>query len=145
MTPTARLLVVAALAAGACAHAKNVEPRDQGERATTQAKGVQAKPGRPTVSAQPQKIFQPKTVNQIQRRLGVKESGELDDATQRALSKFQEQHELPATGFPDSHTLEELGIKADVAQKQAGTKKSRERTDESEGERAKDVDTRKKQ
>jgi hypothetical protein len=138
-------IVVAAALVGACGHAKHVEQRDQGERAMAQGRPIQAEPGRPTVSAQPKKIFQPKTVARIQRRLGVKETGELDEATQRALARFQDQHKLPATGFPDSHTLEELGIRAEEAEKHAGTKESRARTDVKEGERAKQVDTSKKE
>lgn len=145
MTRTLYSLVAAAALAGAAAHAKDVEERGTSERATaSQAKPIQAKPGRPTVSAQPKKVFKEQTVTQIQRRLGVRESGELDDATQRAVAKFQDEHKLPATGFPDSHTLEEMGIKADEAQKQAGTKRTRERTDEREGERSQHVDTSKK-
>jgi hypothetical protein len=141
VTRTLYALVAAAGLAGACGHAKDVESRGKAERATAQSKPIQSKPGRPIVSAQPKKVFQSKTVNQIQRRLGVKETGDLDDATQKALTEFQREHKLPATGFPDSHTLEEMGIKADEAQKQAGSKKERKRADEAEGERAKKVDT----
>lgn len=138
------LVAAAAIAFGACAHSKQVESKEPGERATTQSRAFQSKPGRPTVSAQPKKAFKSDSVTEIQERLGVKKTGELDDATQQALMKFQEKRRLPATGFPDTHTLEELGIRAADAQKQAGTKQERKRTDEREGERSKHVDTSKK-
>lgn len=146
MIRTVWMIAAASVLSAACAHSKTVGEREPSERGTpVAAEPIQAKPGRPIVSAQPKELFEPKTVTRIQRRLGVKETGKMDVTTQKALAKFQDEHKLPATGFPDTHTLEELGIKADAAQKQAGTEKTRARTDEAEGERAKDVDSSKKE
>ena len=42
--------------------------------------------------------------------LGAHQEGELDDATSRALRKFQASEELAETGFPDRETLQKLGV-----------------------------------
>jgi peptidoglycan hydrolase-like protein with peptidoglycan-binding domain len=119
----ATLLV--ALAIIACRHPQRASsPNGVGEEAAQkpeapdrpEEKGVPPAPGRPRVPASPEALLAPGAVKELQHTLadrgflGAHRAGELDDATARALRKFQESQQLAATGFPDRETLQKLGL-----------------------------------
>jgi len=78
-------------------------------------------PKQPQVSSErpvrttPGSMLDPSAMKQIQNKLNEKGvhvavSGQLDEATQKALIQFQKQHHTAATGMPDYDTLRELGL-----------------------------------
>ncbi len=67
------------------------------------------------VRATPQGLFVPGGVGEVQRALRrhgeqAPESGELDQETQHALRRFQQRHQMAATGLPDYETVKRLGL-----------------------------------
>ncbi|MFT3916493.1 MAG: peptidoglycan-binding domain-containing protein [Anaeromyxobacteraceae bacterium] len=116
-------LAALALALGA-ACAKVQKPPEPGPRKpeapdTRKEQGVPPRAGSPRVPASPEALLAPGVVTELQRALtsrGLLEAhqdGELDDATTRALRRFQDGQGLAATGFPDRETLERLGLDPD--------------------------------
>lgn len=92
----------------------------------------QSKSGVPLASS-PQGMMTVDGAERIRRALidrgylNAVEEGTYDDATTRALEKFQEDNELARTGAPDRETLKKLGLDPkDVLKRNEGT-------DESEG------------
>lgn len=99
---------VLALAAG-CGHAKE----QQKTGAPAEAKPI-APHGVP-VGPSPSSVLQKGAEKQIQQALrekgySVPESGRIDAATRKALTKFQKDQKLAATGLPDLRTLQLLGL-----------------------------------
>jgi hypothetical protein len=84
-------------------------------------RGVPPAAGRPRVPASPEALLAEGAVGKIQEALGERgylgphRRGELDDATSRALRKFQGDEGLAETGFPDRETLSRLGLDPDTA------------------------------
>ena len=67
------------------------------------------------VRTTPGGMLDPQSMHKIQQALsrhGEKagDSGQLDDATQAALKRFQRKQDQPATGLPDYDTLHRLGL-----------------------------------
>lgn len=89
-------------------------------------KGVPPAAGRPRVPASPEALLAEGAVGKIQDGLaergylGAHRRGELDDATAKALRKFQGDEGLAETGFPDRETLARLGIDPEAAYGRAG-------------------------
>lgn len=124
----ALLLALGALAPAACRHPERASsPDTRGGAQKPEApdrpeeKGVPPEPGRPRVPASPEALFAPGAVKEIQRTLadrgflGAHREGELDDATSRAVRKFQASEQLAETGFPDRETLQKLGVDPEQA------------------------------
>jgi peptidoglycan hydrolase-like protein with peptidoglycan-binding domain len=84
-------------------------------------RGVEPKGDRPRIPAAPEALLAEGAIGDLQAALasrgllGEHRRGELDDATSRALRRFQEQEGLAATGFPDRETLSRLGVEPDRA------------------------------
>jgi peptidoglycan hydrolase-like protein with peptidoglycan-binding domain len=78
-----------------------------------------AEVGPARVPATPQALLGPRTVTRVQAALakrgylGAHREGELDAATRKAVHRYQEEHGLARTGFPDRETLERLGVDPD--------------------------------
>lgn len=120
----AALALLAAVALAACRHTERpTSPRVEGGTPPKaeapdrpEEKGVPPEPGRPRVPASPEALLAPGAVKDVQRALadrgflGAHSAGELDDATSRALRRFQQSEQLAATGFPDRETLQRLGL-----------------------------------
>ena len=131
-----RFVVLAVLFAG-CFHTKQAQTTAEPEKQQTQGKRV-ATP-RP-VGTTPQSILRADGLRKMQDKLGVKETGQLDDATRAALERFQRRHHLAATGLPDLATVDQLGLDTDkifqtgsqkkegdrAARKQAAEKRARQ-------------------
>ena len=118
----------------ACGHARTVQTPD--EAAATPDAGTEshAKPPKAKLAqgslktsngieltTSPAGQLKPGAAKLIQQRLaraGVlaadHETGELDTETLAALTRFQEKHELPATGEPDRATVKQLGLAPDA-------------------------------
>ncbi|HZS36014.1 MAG TPA: peptidoglycan-binding domain-containing protein [Polyangia bacterium] len=67
------------------------------------------------VRTTPGGMLDPQSMRKLQAALArhgesVEQSGQLDDATQAALRKFQRKQHQPATGLPDYDTLRRLGL-----------------------------------
>jgi hypothetical protein len=61
----------------------------------------------------PSSILRGGAMADIQGKLGVAKSGQLDDGTRNALRKFQRGQELAETGLPDIETVRKLGLDPD--------------------------------
>jgi hypothetical protein len=107
-----RLLLLAILFAG-CFHARETQSTTANKESTDeQDKGKQVAAPRP-VGTTPSSILHAGAMNDLQGKLGVPRSGELDDRTRKALEKFQREHDLAATGLPDIETVRTLGLDPD--------------------------------
>ena len=67
------------------------------------------------VRTTPGGMLDPQSMKQIQGKLSAKgfkvaESGQLDEATEAALRKFQAHEQIASTGLPDFDTLRRLGL-----------------------------------
>ena len=125
------LALLGAIALAACRHPQQTtSPEAAPEKAQKQKpeapdqpeeKGVPPEAGRPRVPASPEALLAPGAVKDLQRALtdrgflGTHRAGELDDATSRAIRRFQESEQLAATGFPDRETMQRLGLDPDRA------------------------------
>jgi peptidoglycan hydrolase-like protein with peptidoglycan-binding domain len=89
-------------------------------------KGVPPAAGRPRVPAAPEALLAEGAVGRVQEALadrgylGRHRRGELDDATAKALARFQADEGLAETGFPDRETLSRLGLDPDETYGRAG-------------------------
>jgi hypothetical protein len=132
-----------ALAAAGCGGVKRVEERgpegkpqpQKPEAPDSKAEaGVPPRAGRPRVPASPEGLLAPGAVGEIQQALEKKgllrahRQGELDDATARALERFQEKEGLAATGMPDRETLLRLGISPERAYGREGREEGESRS-----------------
>src|SRR5438270_4911683 len=111
-----RLLWIALVVVAAC-HAHETAAGNGKERAQTMEQPpdtVQVSSARP-VRTTPGGMLDPKSVRQVQSKLSgkgfkVAENGQLDEATEAALRKFQAREQIAATGLPDFDTLRRLGL-----------------------------------
>jgi hypothetical protein len=118
---TVGILLLACLAA--CSHAKSVEKLDGRDRgATADTKGrpqVTVNPEHPLVVDAPAKFLRPGAGRQLQEALRKKgiltqpDAEALGETTSDALSRFQQENDLAATGFPDAETLRRLDLDPD--------------------------------
>jgi hypothetical protein len=111
------LLVALAGALGAChAHETAGQAGKPGEAQT-----IEKPPETPQVSSArpvrttPGGMLDPQSLKQIQAKLSKRgfeapQSGQLDEATEAALRKFQHHEKIAATGLPDFDTLRRLGL-----------------------------------
>jgi peptidoglycan hydrolase-like protein with peptidoglycan-binding domain len=110
------LIPLAAALGGCHAHETAGQAGKPGE-----AQNLEKPPETPQVgSARPVRttpggMLDPQSLKQIQSKLSshgfhVEESGQLDEATQTALRKFQHHESIAATGLPDFDTLRRLGL-----------------------------------
>jgi len=82
-------------------------------------RGIPPAPGRPRVPASPEALLAEGAVGKLQHALaqrgylGRHRRGELDDATSKAVARFQAAEGLAETGFPDRETLARLGLDPD--------------------------------
>lgn len=67
------------------------------------------------VSTTPQGLLEPGAMEKVREKLGVGKG----ESVQRALRKFQREHDLPATGMLDHETVERLGLSPDEIFEQA--------------------------
>jgi hypothetical protein len=118
------LIVLAgfALALAGCGHARTVAPPTPSteEAAPPPARKIPERRKTETgvpLATSPEGLLKPGAAKMIQHRLSVEgllseeqQSGELDAVTKRALTRFQESHDLPATGEPDAATIGKLGL-----------------------------------
>ena len=126
-------VLVGIMSAG-CGHARTVQTPD--EVAATPDAGTEGHAKRPKTALTPESLktsngielttspagqLKPGAAKLIQQRLaragllaGDHETGELDGETLAALARFQEKHELPATGEPDRTTVKQLGLAPDA-------------------------------
>lgn len=127
------LALLGAIALAACRHPQQTtspEAEAAPEKAQKQKpeapdqpeeKGVPPEAGRPSIPASPEALLAPGAVKDLQRALSDRgflathRAGELDDATSRAIRRFQESEQLAATGFPDRETVQRLGLDPDRA------------------------------
>ena len=101
-----RTFMLAALLMAGC-HAHQVAQRhDTMASVHNQPQVASERPVRTT----PGSMLDKTSMKKIQGKLHVQQSGELDDATQAALKKFQKQQSQPETGLPDFDTLRRLGL-----------------------------------
>lgn len=123
MTRRVAAALLLALAGAACRNpqrASSPDPRGDAQKPEApdrqEEKGVPPEPGRPRVPSSPEALLAPGAVKEVQRALtergilAAHREGELDDATSRALRKFQASEQLAETGFPDRETLQKLGV-----------------------------------
>jgi peptidoglycan hydrolase-like protein with peptidoglycan-binding domain len=124
MMRASTLAVLLAIAASAgCGHTKSVESPSKAnkEEAPKPAAPAPSSAGRPgeeiPVAESPAALFKPGGVRDIERKLAAAglldrqhETGKLDESTRRALRRFQDQKNLPATGVPDEETVKKLGL-----------------------------------
>jgi peptidoglycan hydrolase-like protein with peptidoglycan-binding domain len=117
--------VMAVLGCRATHHVK--EPAASGEepRRGAARSGVPSRAGRPRVPASPGGLLAPDAVGEIQEALARRgllaehRRGELDGATSAAIRRFQREHGLAQTGFPDRETLTRLGVDPERAYRRA--------------------------
>ena len=106
-----RILALLAFAIAGC-HAHHVANDRESMKSPPKREEVSsARPVRTT----PGGMLDPRSMRRIQQALhrhgeAVSESGQLDDATQAALKRFQRKQQQPATGLPDYDTLRRLGL-----------------------------------
>jgi hypothetical protein len=85
-----------------------------GEKEATQKKGRVAggaeDPSEIPVASSPSGLLKPGAEQKVRDKLGVKAGG---GSLRAALSKFQKEHDLPATGILDQRTAESLGLDPD--------------------------------
>ena len=113
-----RLWWMPLLALAAC-HAHQTAAQNGNERAQTlesAPKEKQVSSARP-VRTTPGGMLDDKAMREIQSKLTARgyhapQSGQLDQATQAALRKFQAHEHMAATGLPDYDTLRRLGLSA---------------------------------
>ena len=128
--PRASALALAAvLAAAACRHARQAPPDEGREEAQPgrqgAAGGVKPAPDRPRVPPSPEGLLAPDAIREMQRALadrkllGEHREGDVDPPTSAALRRFQAEHGLAATGFPDRDTLQRLGVDPEKAYRRA--------------------------
>jgi peptidoglycan hydrolase-like protein with peptidoglycan-binding domain len=107
-----RLWWVPVIALAAChAHTTAGNQQAQMEKPPNTPQVSSARPVRTT----PGGMLDPEAMKKIQARLGdkgykVDRSGQLDQATEGALRKFQAHEHVAATGLPDYDTLRRLGL-----------------------------------
>lgn len=83
--------------------------------------GVPGRDSQPRVQPNPQAMLGRDTVAKLQGALASRgllarhEEGRLDAPTRDAVSRFQRQQGLAATGIPDRETLTQLGVSAEKA------------------------------
>jgi hypothetical protein len=117
------VLAAFALALGGCRHARTVAPPTPStEAAAASPPARQIAERRKTetgvpLATSPEGLLKPGAEAMIQQRLSIEgllseeqQSGHLDAVTKRALERFQEAHDLPATGEPDAATVGKLGL-----------------------------------
>jgi hypothetical protein len=100
-----RIVLVSFLLAGCHAH-QVAEHRETMASKDTQPQVSSERPVRTT----PGSMLDATSVKQIQSKLHIAETGELDDQTQAALKAFQKKQNQPQTGLPDYDTLRRLGL-----------------------------------
>ena len=124
----AALAVVALVAAAGCRHPRRAPPDEGKEETQPQrqgARGIQPAPGRSRVPAAPEGLLSPDAIRELQRALvdrrllGEHREGDVDPPTSAALQRFQAEHGLAATGFPDRETLVRLGVDPEKAYRRA--------------------------
>ncbi len=119
--------VVALLAIG-CGHPSRVATpaspetaREQPGAPTRSQQGVPPRGEHPRVPSSPKALLAPGEIGKIQDALAERglltshRPGALDDATARAIRKFQRDEGLADTGFPDRLTLQKLGLDPEEA------------------------------
>ena len=79
-----------------------------------------AEPGRPELSASPSALLLPEGPGLIQQALvkrgyllAAEQTNALDAPTSAAVRRFQTDHQLARTGFPDRETVRSLGLKVE--------------------------------
>ena len=121
-----RFLWIAVLFAG-CFHTKETQTTAQSKEAPSdQQQGKRVAAPRP-VGTTPASILRADGIREIQKKLKVAESGDLDDHTRKALEKFQRQEHLASTGEPDMETVEKLGLDVDDIFQSGSRKKEDDR------------------
>jgi len=111
-----RVLWIPLVALAAC-HAHQTASQNGKEAQQTLEKPPETKQvssARP-VRTTPGGMLDPQSMKQIQGKLSgkgfkVAESGQLDEATEAALRKFQKHEQIASTGLPDFDTLRRLGL-----------------------------------
>jgi hypothetical protein len=96
-----------------------VGSKESDPRPNDEAKAKHRAPERPALSTSPQGLFKRGAVPKIQAALSAHgfatpATGTLAGPTQRELHGFQDQQNLPGTGFPDRVTLSRLGLAGDA-------------------------------
>ncbi|HET6439148.1 MAG TPA: peptidoglycan-binding domain-containing protein [Anaeromyxobacter sp.] len=129
-----RAVAVAALLAAGCALFQR-ESRSGSEGGAARDRAAQPERGTPPgpsgrrgparngarIPASPEALLGRDDVRKMQEALssrgllGAHRNGELDEATQGALRRFQTQQGLAATGMPDRETLRHLGVPVEEA------------------------------
>ncbi len=104
--------IVLAAVVGAC-HAH--QTAGQGQRTLEKPPDTKQVSSERPVRTTPGGMLDDKSVRQIQSKLSARgfktpESGQLDDATEAALRKFQAHEHIAQTGLPDFDTLRRLGL-----------------------------------
>jgi hypothetical protein len=88
--------------------------RAPGEKEAAQKQGRVAggaeDPSEIPVASSPSGLLKPGAEQKVRDKLGVKAGG---GSLRAALSKFQKEHDLPATGILDQRTAESLGLDPD--------------------------------
>ena len=107
------LVVLAACHAHQTASGNGSEQAKTMESPPTEKQVSSARPVRTT----PGGMLDDKSIREIQSKLSAKgyqapQSGQLDEATQAALRKFQAHEHMASTGLPDYDTLRRLGLSA---------------------------------
>jgi peptidoglycan hydrolase-like protein with peptidoglycan-binding domain len=131
VTARRALALAAALSLAACGGVRRVPGDDTaGDAApgpTPEApdrpsdRGVPPEGERPRAPAAPEALLAEGAVTELQEALtdrgllGKHAPGELDEATSKALRKFQAEQGLAETGFPDRETVARLGLDPDDA------------------------------
>ncbi len=122
------VMVVSIAAAFGCGHTRSVSDTDNKEKTKAESKKADEKikpkaaqvaertaEGVPLATS-PAGLLKPGAERKIQEKLasdGLLKSekrGELDEPTRAALRRFQDSHDLPATGLPDHETIRRLGL-----------------------------------
>jgi peptidoglycan hydrolase-like protein with peptidoglycan-binding domain len=91
---------------------KSDRPAREKSATTTALKGDEV-----PIARTPAGLLQPDATKKLQEKLAASGeldegdvSGKLDEPTRRALRKFQDSKNLPATGVPDDETIRKLGL-----------------------------------
>ena len=122
-----RFLWIAILFAG-CFHTKETQTTAQSKEAPAeQQQGKRVEAPRP-VGTTPASILRADGIREIQKKLKVSQSGDLDDNTHKALEKFQRSQQLASTGEPDLETVQKLGLNPDEIFQTGSRKKADDRS-----------------
>ena len=112
------------LSLGGCLHTRAV---GEGTAANQHEKGKLVAAPRP-VGTRPESVLKTGAARRLQRALreqgyAASDSGEIDETTRNAIARFQRQHNLAPTGFPDLDTVGGLGLDPNEMYVSGSTKK----------------------